>query len=211
MLIHIIFGAPGTGKGTRGPQIALNLGARHISTGDLFRAEIKHNTEIGQKVKRYQAAGELVPDEIADPFIFSHLDLFDSLSRVSNCQVHKRDILLDGYPRTIAQGETLIEWVKQTGNKIGDIINLTAERETIIERISGRRICSSCSTGYNIFSNPPLEEGICNLCNGSVIQRPDDERSVTEYRLDLFEEMTCPVLDFFLAKGLIVQTIDTEK
>ena len=212
MKINIIFGSPGSGKGTRGPGIAERLNAIHISTGDLFRDQIRRRNELGTKVEIYQKSGDLVPDNIADPFIFSNLDWHYSLSSISNCKVHRCNILLDGYPRTVEQCETLIKWVKESGNEIGEIINLVADKQVIIARIAARRICSSCSRTYNLISNPPLEEGVCDACNdGKLILRPDDEPEVTEYRLEIFEEKTHPVLERFVSKGYQVTTINTEK
>lgn len=198
MEIHILFGSPGVGKGTYAPFLSKKLGVPHLSTGDLFRAEIANMTQLGLSVKHYQPIGKLVPDSIADPFIFSHIVNYSG------------GVLLDGYPRSVPQAEYLLKWVGDSSNAIGKVIHLTASDKEIIARIADRRMCSACFTGYSVTFAPPKQDSTCHLCGGKVIQRPDDRPEITQNRLRIYKEQTFPVLEFLRGSGFKIATVHTD-
>lgn len=192
----IMLGAQGTGKGTVAGILSGELGIPQVSTGDIFRKNIKEETELGIKANEYIKNGNLVPDEITVPMVASRLEEDDA----------KNGVILDGFPRTIAQAEKLDEMLSKKGNKIDLVINLTTPREEIIERILTRRVCSNqaCKATYNIVMNPPKQEGICDKCGAKLVQREDDtSEEAIRRRLAIYDEQTSPLVEYYEKKGVL--------
>jgi adenylate kinase len=184
----IILGPQGSGKGTHGEFIANLYNIPLISTGEIFRREIREETELGKKVKEYVEQGKLVPDEIV-------IEVLKKRIAQEDC---KNGFILDGFPRTLEQAKALDEIAK-----IDLVIYLDVTKETIIERLSGRRTCKQCGAIYHIKFIPPKEEGKCDKCGGELYQREDDKPEIIEERLKNFEELTKPLLDYYEAKGIL--------
>lgn len=192
----IMLGAQGTGKGTVAGILSGELGIPQVSTGDIFRKNIKEETELGIKANEYIKNGNLVPDEITVPMVASRLEEDDA----------KNGVILDGFPRTIAQAEKLDEMLLKKGNKIDLVINLTTPRDEIIERILTRRVCSNqaCKATYNIVMNPPKQEGICDKCGAKLVQREDDtSEEAIRRRLAIYDEQTSPLVEYYEKKGVL--------
>ena len=192
----IMLGAQGTGKGTVAGILSGELGIPQVSTGDIFRKNIKEETELGIKANEYIKNGNLVPDEITVPMVASRLEEDDA----------KNGVILDGFPRTIAQAEKLDEMLSKKGNKIDLVINLTTPRDEIIERILTRRVCSNqaCKATYNIVMNPPKQEGICDKCGAKLVQREDDtSEEAIRRRLAIYDEQTSPLVEYYEKKGVL--------
>lgn len=192
----IMLGAQGTGKGTVAGILSERLGIPQISTGDIFRKNVKEETELGIEANKYMKTGALVPDEITVPMVANRLEEDDA----------KNGVILDGFPRTIAQAEKLDEMLAEKGNKIDLVINLTTPREEIIERILTRRVCSNqqCKATYNIVMNPPKKEGICDKCGSKLVQREDDtSEDAIRKRLAIYDEQTSPLVDYYTSKGVL--------
>ena len=192
----IMLGAQGTGKGTVAGFISQEMGWPQISTGDIFRKNISEKTELGVIADSYISKGNLVPDEITVPMVKSRLAQEDA----------KNGVILDGFPRTIAQAEKLDEMLAELGRKVDLVINLTTPREEIIERMVTRRVCTNpdCKTIYNTKLNPPKVEGICDKCGASLKQRDDDkDPEAINRRLEIYEEKTRPLVEFYKQKGVL--------
>lgn len=200
----IMLGAQGTGKGTVAGILSGELGIPQVSTGDIFRKNIKEETELGIKANEYIKNGNLVPDEITVPMVASRLEEDDA----------KNGVILDGFPRTIAQAEKLDEMLSKKGNKIDLVINLTTPRDEIIERILTRRVCSNqaCKATYNIVMNPPKQEGICDKCGSKLVQREDDtSEDAIRRRLAIYDEQTSPLVEYYEKKGVLrTEEVSTE-
>ena len=189
----IMLGAPGAGKGTQAKRIAEKYNIPHVSTGDIFRANIKNGTELGKEAKKYMDAGALVPDELTVRIL---------LDRVS--QEDCRDgYVLDGFPRTIPQAQVLDEELGKLGESIDHAINVDVPDEAIVARMSGRRACPACGATYHIVNIPPKKEGICDACGGELILRDDDKPETVQKRLDVYHEQTQPLEDFYRNKGVL--------
>ena len=195
-MIIIMLGAQGTGKGTVAGILSKKTGWPQVSTGDIFRKNIAEKTELGIKASQYTTAGNLVPDEITVPMVVSRLDEEDA----------KNGVILDGFPRTVAQAEKLDEILKERNKKVDLVINLTTPREEIITRILNRRVCSNqeCKATYNLTMNPPKVEGICDNCGSQLVQREDDsnEESIRN-RLNIYDEKTSPLTEYYEKKGVL--------
>lgn len=192
----IMLGAQGTGKGTVAGILSQKLGIPQISTGDIFRKNVKEETNLGIEANKYMKNGQLVPDEITVPMVANRLEEDDA----------KNGVILDGFPRTIAQAEKLDEMLNKKGNKIDLVINLTTPREEIIERILTRRVCSNqdCKATYNIVMHPPKVEGICDKCGSKLIQREDDtSEDAIRRRLSIYDEQTSPLVEYYNKKGVL--------
>lgn len=192
----IMLGAQGTGKGTVAGILSEKLGIPQVSTGDIFRKNIKEETELGKKANEYIKNGNLVPDEITVPMVASRLEEDDA----------KNGVILDGFPRTIAQAEKLDDMLASKGNKIDLVINLTTPRDEIIERILTRRVCSNqaCKATYNIVMNPPKKEGICDKCGAELVQREDDSsEDAIRRRLAIYDEQTSPLVEYYEKKKVL--------
>lgn len=194
----ILLGAPGTGKGTIAKNLEEKYGLPHISTGDLFRKNIKENTKLGQEAKSYMDKGELVPDDITVGM------LADRLNQDGNLEA---GFLLDGFPRTIAQAEALEKLLAEHGESLDIALNVYVPYGIIKKRISGRVNCPKCGASYNIYSNPPEKEGVCDVCGTELVQREDDKPETVENRLKTYEENTKPLIDYYEDKG-ILKTVD---
>lgn len=193
----IMLGAPGAGKGTQAKMIADKYGVPHISTGDIFRANIKNGTELGMEAKKYMDQGLLVPDELTVRIL---------LDRVAQDDC-KNGYVLDGFPRTIPQAEVLDSELTKLGDHIDYAINLDVPDENIVKRMSGRRACLTCGATYHIEHVPPKKEGICDVCGSELVLRDDDKPETVKNRLNVYHEQTQPLIDFYTEKG-VLKTVD---
>jgi adenylate kinase len=196
----IMLGAPGAGKGTQAKKIAEKYGIPHISTGDIFRANIKNNTELGKKAKEYMDQGLLVPDELT-------CDLVTDRIQQDDCS---KGFILDGFPRTIPQAEALDKALTAMGQSMDYAVNVDVADENIIDRMSGRRACLKCGATYHIITIPPKSEGICDNCGSELVQREDDKPETVKKRLDVYHEQTQPLIDYYNNQG-ILRTVDGTK
>jgi len=187
--MNILFlGAPGVGKGTYTSRIKEKYGLLHISTGDIFRENIKGNTSLGQEAKKFMDAGKLVPDETTINMVKDRLAKPDT----------KKGYILDGFPRTIPQAEALGKFTK-----VDLVVNFTAKEPVIIQRLSGRRICRKCQAIFHVKNIPTKVEGICDKCGGEVYQRDDDKPEAIKQRLKVYQEQTSPLIEYYKKKGMI--------
>ena len=193
----IMLGAPGAGKGTQAKMIADKYGVPHISTGDIFRANIKNGTELGMEAKKYMDPGLLVPDELTVRIL---------LDRVAQDDC-KNGYVLDGFPRTIPQAEVLDSELTKLGDHIDYAINVDVPDENIVKRMSGRRACLTCGATYHIEHVPPKKEGICDVCGSELVLRDDDKPETVKNRLNVYHEQTQPLIDFYTEKG-VLKTVD---
>lgn len=193
----IMLGAPGAGKGTQAKMIADKYGVPHISTGDIFRANIKNGTELGMEAKKYMDQGLLVPDELTVRIL---------LDRVAQDDC-KNGYVLDGFPRTIPQAEVLDCELTKLGDHIDYAINVDVPDENIVKRMSGRRACLTCGATYHIEHVPPKKEGICDVCGSKLVLRDDDKPETVKNRLNVYHEQTQPLIDFYTEKG-VLKTVD---
>ena len=189
----IMLGAPGAGKGTQAKMIAEKYGLPHISTGDIFRANIKNGTELGKEAKEYMDKGLLVPDELTVRL------LLDRVAK-EDC---KNGYVLDGFPRTIPQAEVLDAELEKLGEKVDYAVNVDVPVENIVNRMSGRRACLSCGATYHIVSIPPKKEGVCDVCGSELVLRDDDRPETVQNRLKVYHEQTQPLIDFYEKKGVL--------
>ncbi|WP_414045112.1 adenylate kinase [Macrococcus equi] len=189
----ILMGLPGAGKGTQASEIIKKYPIPHISTGDMFRAAIKNNTELGQKAKSYMDNGELVPDEVTIGIVRERLLEEDA----------KRGFLLDGFPRTVEQAVALNEMLAAVDRKIEGVINIDVQEEELMNRLTGRRICETCGTTYHLVFNPPKVDGICDIDGGKLYQRADDNPETVRTRLDVNIKQTKPLIDFYTKQGVL--------
>ncbi|MBO5341321.1 MAG: adenylate kinase [Lachnospiraceae bacterium] len=196
----IMLGAPGAGKGTQAKMIADKYTIPHISTGDIFRANIKNGTALGMEAKGYMDQGKLVPDELTVKIL---------LDRVAQDDC-KNGYVLDGFPRTIPQAEVLDKALTELNDKIDFAINVDVPDENIIRRMSGRRACLSCGSTYHIEHVPPKKEGICDRCGSELILRDDDKEETVKNRLTVYHEQTQPLIDFYTAKGVLKDVDGTQ-
>ena len=196
----IMLGAPGAGKGTQAKMLADKYDIPHISTGDIFRANIKNGTELGTKAKEYMDKGLLVPDELT-------CDLVVDRIKQDDCA---KGYILDGFPRTSPQAECLDNALNAMNDKIDYAVNVDVPDENIIKRMSGRRACVGCGATYHIVYNPTKEEGICDRCGKELILRDDDKPETVENRLNVYHEQTQPLIDYYNNKG-VLQEVDGTK
>ena len=196
----IMLGAPGAGKGTQAKMIAEKYSIPHVSTGDIFRANIKNGTELGKQAKEYMDAGKLVPDELTVKIL---------LDRVAQDDC-KDGYVLDGFPRTIPQAEVLEDALNKLGDKIDYAINVDVPDENIVRRMSGRRACLKCGATYHIEHIPPKQEGICDTCGSELVLRDDDKPETVLNRLKVYHEQTQPLIDFYTERN-VLKTVDGTK
>ncbi len=194
-MVLIMLGAPGTGKGTVASNLSEKLGIPQVSTGDIFRKAIAEKTEVGVEAEKYISKGMLVPDDVTIKIIEE---------RFKDADV-QNGIILDGFPRTIAQAEALDEMLKNMGKSIRLAINLETPESEIIDRIVSRRICSNqdCKAVYNTKLNPPKQEGICDKCGAELIQRKDDNEETVKSRLDAYYKQSAPIVDYYKERGVL--------
>lgn len=195
----IMLGAPGAGKGTQAKKIAEKYGIPHISTGDIFRANIKNNTELGKKAKTFMDQGLLVPDELV-------VDLVVDRVAQDDCT---KGYVLDGFPRTIPQAEALDKALAVLGEKMEYAINVQVPDENIINRMSGRRACVDCGATYHLKYAPTKAEGICDTCGGSLILRDDDKPETVKKRLGVYHQQTQPLIEYYTEAGILVEVDGT--
>lgn len=192
-MIIIMLGAPASGKGTQSAVVAQKLGIPHISTGDIFRWNITNNTPIGAEAKKYIDKGLLVPDELTINILRDRIEMEDC----------KDGFVLDGYPRTINQQESLDKMLEDCGKSIDMAINLVVTDEEVVRRISGRRMCK-CGKAYHIVTYPSKKPDICDLCNGELYTRKDDTVEVANTRLDTYKKQSEPIIGVYMEKGILV-------
>ena len=193
----IMLGAPGAGKGTQAKNIAAKYDIPHISTGDIFRANIKNGTELGNKAKTYMDQGLLVPDELV-------VDLVVDRVQQDDC---KNGYVLDGFPRTIPQAEALDKALAALGDKVDYAIDVNVPDENIVNRMGGRRACVGCGATYHLVYAPTKTEGICDVCGKELILRDDDKPETVQKRLNVYHEQTQPLIDYYTEAG-ILKTVD---
>ncbi len=196
----IMLGAPGAGKGTQAKKIAEKYSIPHISTGDIFRANIKNGTELGKRAKTYMDQGLLVPDELVVDLVVDRLNQEDC----------NNGCVLDGFPRTIPQAEALDAALEATGQTVDYAINVEVPDENIVRRMSGRRACVGCGATYHIVYAPTKEENICDTCHGELILRDDDKPETVQKRLNVYHEQTQPLIDYYTKKNILVEVDGTE-
>lgn len=193
----IMLGAPGAGKGTQAKLISEKYGIPHISTGDIFRANIKEGTDLGKEAKEYIDKGQLVPDELTVRILLDRVEKEDC----------KNGYVLDGFPRTIPQAQVLDNEVAKLGDKIDYAIDVEVPDENIIRRMGGRRACPKCGATYHIEHIPPKKEGICDACGEKLVLRDDDKPETVKNRLDVYHKQTQPLIDHY-SKQNILRTVD---
>ena len=196
----IMLGAPGAGKGTQAKKIAEKYEIPHISTGDIFRANIKNGTELGNKAKSYMDQGHLVPDELT-------CDLVVDRIKQADC---KNGYVLDGFPRTIPQAEALTNALNARGEKIDYAVNVEVPDENIVNRMSGRRACLACGATYHVEYNAPKAEGFCDSCGKDLVLRDDDKPETVKKRLDVYHAQTQPLIEYYQAAGALVEVDGTQ-
>ena len=196
----IMLGAPGAGKGTQAKMIAEKCGIPHISTGDIFRANIKNGTELGAKAKEYMDKGLLVPDELVCDLVVDRIQQAD-------CE---KGYILDGFPRTIPQAEALDKALAANNEAVDFAINVEVPDENIINRMSGRRACVGCGATYHIQFNAPKVEGVCDTCGEKLILRDDDKPETVKNRLSVYHEQTQPLIDYYSKKGVLAEVDGTQ-
>ncbi|MCM1104826.1 MAG: adenylate kinase [bacterium] len=193
----IMLGAPGAGKGTQAKMIAERYGVPHVSTGDIFRANIKNGTALGAEAKKYMDAGELVPDELTVRILLDRVAQEDC----------KNGYVLDGFPRTIPQAEVLDEALQKLGEQVDYAIDVDVPDENIVKRMSGRRACLSCGATYHIEHVPPKTADVCDQCGAALVLRDDDKPETVKNRLNVYHEQTQPLIAYYTKKG-ILRTVD---
>lgn len=195
----IMLGAPGAGKGTQAKMIAEKYAIPHISTGDIFRANIKNGTELGKKAKEYMDQGFLVPDELTCDLVVDRIQQDDC----------KKGYILDGFPRTIPQAEALDAALEKLGESMDYAINVEVPDENIVNRMGGRRACTSCGATYHVVYNAPAKENVCDSCGAELVLRDDDKPETVQKRLGVYHDQTQPLIDFYTKKGIIAEVDGT--
>ena len=196
----IMLGAPGAGKGTQAKKIAAKYQIPHISTGDIFRANIKEGTELGTKAKAYMDKGELVPDELTCDLVVDRISKPDAAN----------GYVLDGFPRTIPQAEALTRALEGRGEKIDFAINVEVPDENIVRRMGGRRACLKCGATYHVVYNAPKVENVCYVCQGELVLRDDDKPETVQKRLSVYHAQTQPLIDYYKAEGVLAEVDGTQ-
>ena len=194
MMRLVLLGPPGVGKGTQASAIVEKYNIPHISTGDIFRMNIKEGSDLGKEAKEYMDKGLLVPDDIVVSIVNDRLTEEDC----------KEGFLLDGFPRNINQAEILDKELSKMSIKLDKVLNIDADKEILIERVVGRRICKVCGKGYHIKFNPPKKDGVCDIDGGELFQREDDTRETVSTRIEVYEEQTQPLIDYYKEKGILI-------
>jgi adenylate kinase len=189
----VLLGPPGAGKGTQAKQISSKYEIPHISTGDIFRKNISEKTKLGLEAKAFMDKGLLVPDEVTINIVKSRLEEADCLS----------GFLLDGFPRTVEQAEALDEFLKEKSSKLDSTLLINVPKSSILERMTGRRVCPSCGASFHVKFNPPKDGSKCDFCGAEVIQRKDDSEATVKERLDVYEKQTEPLVSYYKSSGVL--------
>ena len=190
----VLVGPPGAGKGTQAEFIAEHFDIPKISTGDIFRANVSGNTELGQTAKKYMDAGDLVPDEVTNAMVRDRLAQPDA----------KDGFLLDGFPRNVAQAGELNAMLDELGAPLSVVLDLDVDFDEVVKRLSGRRTCKKCGHVWHLEYDPPAQPGVCDKCQGELYQRDDDQPATVRHRLDVYAEQTAPLIDFYRDTGQLV-------
>ena len=189
----ILLGPPGAGKGTQAAKIVEKYNIPHISTGDIFRENIKNGTELGKKAKEYMEKGQLVPDELVVEIATDRLTKDDC----------KDGFLLDGFPRTVFQAEELDKFMEARGSKIDHVLDIDVDRDELMRRLTGRRVCKQCGASFHVVNIPPKKEGICDVCGNELVQRADDNEETAANRIEVYNNETKPLIDYYENAGNI--------
>lgn len=189
----ILLGPPGAGKGTQAAKIVEKYNVPHISTGDIFRENIKKGTELGKKAQEYMNRGELVPDDLV-------IEIATTRLLEDDC---KDGFMLDGFPRTVYQAEKLDEFMTAHGRKIEHVLDIAVEKTELMTRLTGRRVCKACGASYHVVNVPPKKEGVCDTCGGELFQRADDTEETVANRIGVYEAQTMPLIDYYEKAGVI--------
>lgn len=200
-MVVVLLGPPGVGKGTQAVRLADELGAAHVSTGDLLRAARREGTELGRLAQGYMDRGELVPDEVILDLVRDHLSGIEA----------KRDVLFDGFPRTTAQANGLDSVLERSGRQVDSVVLFEAPDETVVKRLSGRRSCAQCGAVHNVYFSPPGTEGICDRCGGELVHRKDDDAETVQRRLEVYREQTAPLIGFYEAHPAELSRIGADR
>ncbi|WP_026120330.1 adenylate kinase [Nocardiopsis potens] len=190
----VLVGPPGAGKGTQAQILASELSIPKVSTGDIFRANVSGGTELGKRAKSYMDRGDLVPDEVTNEMVRARLGEPDA----------REGFLLDGFPRNVAQAETLDGMLKEMGTGLDAVLELKVDEDEVVKRLSGRRSCRECGRVYHLDYDPPAKEGVCDACGGELYQRDDDREDVIRHRLQVYREQTEPLVAFYEEQGVLV-------
>jgi adenylate kinase len=191
----MLLGAPGAGKGTQAEHLRNDLNLTHIASGDLFRENLKNETELGKLAKSYMDKGELVPDDVTIKMVQERLSRPDT----------QNGVLFDGFPRTLPQAKALADMMAGLNRKLSGVLYLKVSDEELVSRLAGRWICRSCQTPYHTKFNPPTQAGICDVCGGSLYQRDDDKPETVRARLVTFHNQTAPLIDYYRQEGLLTE------
>ncbi|MEA4988898.1 MAG: adenylate kinase [Anaerovorax sp.] len=189
----VLLGPPGAGKGTQATQIAEKYNIPHISTGDIFRKNVKEGTPLGKKAQEYMSKGELVPDDLV-------IELVEDRLTEDDC---KSGFLLDGFPRTVYQAEKFDIYLKEKNSAIDKVLDIDVEKDILIDRMIGRRVCKNCGATYHVKNMPPKKEGVCDVCGGKIYQRADDTLETVSNRLQVYLKQTSPLIDYYEKAGNI--------
>jgi adenylate kinase len=190
-----LFGPPGAGKGTQAVSLCDELGVPHIATGDIFRKNLKEGTDLGNLARTYMDRGQLVPDDVV-------CDLVEDRLSEADCA---GGVLLDGFPRSVRQAERLEAWLESRGRKMGSVVSLDVADPVLVARLSGRRSCLGCGATYHVDAAPPRAEGVCDRCEGDVVQRSDDNEVTVQARLATYHASTAPVLDYYRERNVTAE------
>ena len=189
----IMLGPPGAGKGTQAAALAEHLNIPHISTGDMFRQAVKEGTSLGKKAKEYMDGGLLVPDEVVIGIVQERLEKRDA----------ENGFILDGFPRTTVQADSLSSILERKGQSIGTVLNIVVPDEELIKRLTGRRVCSDCGSTFHLSFSPPVKADFCDKCEGTLFQREDDKEETVKKRLKEYKKKTKPLIDYYSKEGLL--------
>ena len=194
-LFLVLLGGPGAGKGTQAERLSETLGIPQVSTGELFRENLKKETELGLLAKGYMERGELVPDEVTVGMVRERLSRADA----------SKGAILDGFPRTIAQAEALEALLAELDHQLAVVPNIQVPDDVLLARLAGRWTCRKCGAMYHQLFSPPQEEGVCDRCGGELYQRPDDTPETQKHRIEVYKEQTAPLIDYYREKGLLAE------
>ena len=197
----ILFGPPGVGKGTQATVLAKELGILHICSGDLLREAVKQGTELGKQAQDFMKRGELVPDTLVSQLVFNRINQPDV----------ETGFILDGFPRNTEQAKQLDRVLKEKEKEIDAVLYLTARKDIIVQRLSGRRLCSNCQANFHIKNMPPKKEGVCDYCGGKLYQRPDDNPGTIENRLKVYENSTVSLIDYYKKQNKLMNIAADEE